>query len=465
MKNKNVLFILTDDQRYNTIAACGNREISTPFTDRLAAEGVCYTQAHIPGGTSGAICMPSRAMIHTGRSVFHIQGEGQEIPKEHICMGEAFRRAGYETFGTGKWHNGISSYTRSFSCGDNIFFGGMWDHWNVPVCGYDSTGEYDNVIDFVLNFGQNNKPSRIHCDKFHPGIHSSTLLTDTAINYLEHRRTHPSVPPFFLYLSYLAPHDPRTMPQKFKDMYDPDAIPLPPDYRSAHPFPFGIETIRDETLAAYPRREEEVRRHLAEYYGMISHLDYEIGRVIAKLEELGELENTIIVLTGDNGLALGSHGLMGKQNLYEHSVRVPLIMRGSGIPAGQKREQYLYLMDIFPTLCELSGIDIPESVEGISFAATLEDASASHRDSLYFVYNDMIRAVKDNRYKLIEYRNTARATQLFDLQSDPYETEDLAGRDAYAEVIGRLRELLFSYRDSWENEHRYSKMFWACFDT
>lgn len=459
-KRKNVLFILTDDQRYNTIHACGNPEIHTPVMDRLVREGTCFSQAHIPGGTSGAVCMPSRAMIHTGRTVFHIQGEGQKIPAEHICMGEAFRTAGYETFGTGKWHNGTESYARSFSCGDNIFFGGMWDHWNVPVCDHDPTGEYDNVIDFVMNFTHNNKTTKIHCDKFHPGKHSSTLLTDTAVSYLDRRGKTENTQPFFLYLAYLAPHDPRTMPEEFLQMYDPEKISLPENYMAEHPFLFGVENIRDEVLASYPRREAEVRRHLAEYYGMISHLDYEIGRVVAKLEEMGELDHTIIVLTGDNGLALGCHGLMGKQNLYDHSVRIPLVLRGPGIPAGEMREQYVYLLDIFPTLCELNGMKIPDSVEGKSFADAIMDATAPGRETLYFVYNDRIRGVKNKRFKLIEYRNTAWQMQLFDLENDPWELENLAGRSEYMPVVDEMRQLMFSYRDSWEGGHEYSKRYW-----
>lgn len=153
---KNILFILTDDQRYNTITACGNPDIKTPNMDRLVREGTCFSHAFIPGGTSGAVCMPSRAMLNTGRTLFHLKGEGQSIPADHTCMGEVFRQAGYETFGTGKWHNGTEAYARSFSCGDNIFFGGMWDHWNVPTCCYDPTGQYDNEVNFVVNFFQEN---------------------------------------------------------------------------------------------------------------------------------------------------------------------------------------------------------------------------------------------------------------------------------------------------------------------
>ena len=460
---KNVLFILTDDQRYNTIGAWGNPDIQTPTMDWLVREGTSFRQAHIPGGTSGAVCMPSRAMVHTGRTLFHLQNEGQQIPPEHACLGEVFRKAGYETFGTGKWHNGPAAYARSFSCGDNIFFGGMWDHWNVPTCCYDPTGQYDNEINFVMNFYGNNQPCKIHCDRFQPGKHSSELLSDTAIRYLEQRGQQSSDQPFFLYLSYLAPHDPRTIPEKYKKMYDPDTLTLPANFRETHPFLYGVETIRDEVLAAYPRQEAEVRRHLAEYYGMITHLDHEIGRVIDKLKEIGELENTLIVFTGDNGLALGCHGLMGKQNLYDHSVRIPLVLRGPGIPAGESRDQFVYLLDLFPTLCELNGLEIPDSVEGISFAPILADPSAETRDSLYFAYNELIRSVKDKRYKLIEYRTTVHKTQLFDLQEDPDELHDLSDLPEYEETLHRLRNLLFAYRDTWETEHPYSQAFWSNF--
>lgn len=206
-----------------------------------------------------------------------------------------------------------------------------------------------------------------------------------------------------------------------------------------------------------------MRRHLAEYYGMITHLDHEIGRVIDKLKEIGELENTLIVFTGDNGLALGCHGLMGKQNLYDHSVRIPLVLRGPGIPAGESRDQFVYLLDLFPTLCELNDLEVPDSVEGISFAPILADPSAETRSSLYFAYNELIRSVKDKRYKLIEYRTTVHKTQLFDLQEDPDELHDLSDLPEYEETLHCLRNLLFAYCDTWEAEHPYSQAFWSNF--
>ncbi|MFI3207244.1 MAG: sulfatase-like hydrolase/transferase, partial [Clostridia bacterium] len=459
------VFILTDDQRYNTIAALGNTQIKTPNMDRLVHSGTSFTHAHIPGGTSGAVCMPSRAMLNTGRTLLHLEGEGQTIPTEHTTMGEMFKENGYHCFGTGKWHNSPQAYARSFSDGENIFFGGMWDHWNVPMCFYDPTGEFDNVIDFVCDYSLNRKTTKVHCDKFNPGKHSSEVLTETSVNAI---KSMPKDKPFFLYTAYLAPHDPRTMPEKFKNMYKPEDIVLPDNYMTEHPFDFGVFNIRDEKLAAYPRVEGEVREHLAEYFGMITHLDHEIGKIISALEETGELENTIIVLAGDNGLGLGSHALFGKQNHYDHSIRVPLIFSGKGIPQGEIRDNYVYLLDIFPTLCDLLGYKIPSSVEGKSFAKSFEDATYKTRKDLFFVYNDLLRSVKDEQYKLIEYRpskeyNTSLVrTQLFDLKNDPSEINDLYGKEEYKEVVNKLRERLQEYRKEWgDDNHRYGQQFWA----
>lgn len=460
---KNVLLVITDDQRYNTIHALGNPDIRTPNLDWLAQHGVAFTQAHIPGGTVGAVCMPSRAMLHAGRSLFHIQGEGQDIPEDHTTLAEVFRQAGYDCFGTGKWHNGPPAFARGFTGGDNIFFGGMWDHWNVPVNRYDPTGEYDNVINFVANFTASNEVRRVHCDKFHPGVHSSELLTQTAVDYLNSRQK--GEKPFFLYLAYLAPHDPRTMPQRFKEMYDPEALHLPGNCWTEHPFSFGLEGHRDEMLAKYPREEAEVRRNLADYYGMISHLDEQLGRILDTLRSQGELENTRIVFAGDNGLAVGCHGLMGKQNNYDHSIRVPLLYYDADLPAerrGGTADHYVYLMDIFPTLCEVSGLPVPASVEGRSFAPMLQDPSFQTRDTLYFAYKDILRSVKDERYKLLEYRGTAHRTQLFDLKNDPEETRDLSEDPAMQGQVARLRDLLQAYRREWEDTgHPCTEAYWS----
>jgi len=453
----NVLFILTDDQRFDTIRALGNPDILTPNMDRLAARGTAFTRAHIPCGTSGAVCMPSRAMVHTGRTLFHLDREGQSIPPEHTTLGECFQAAGYRTFGTGKWHNGTASFARSFCDGGAIFFGGMWDHWNVPICDYDPTGAYANEVNFIQNPHASNAVTRVHCDRYVPGKHSSELISDAAIGFLEQN---PDDQPFFLYAAFLAPHDPRSMPERFKKLYDPATIRLPDNILPEHPFDYGVRDIRDELLAAYPRDPADMRRHLAEYYAMISHLDHEIGRMLEALEKTGQLDKTIVVLAGDNGLAVGQHGLMGKQSCYEHSIRVPLLFAGPGIPQGQQCAQYAYLLDIYPTLCDLLQIPRPVSVEGQSLLPAMQ-AQQAVRDTLYFAYTDLIRAVKDDRYKLIEYTGPIRKTQLFDLIQDPLERHDLARQAEQAATVTRLRRELVRCRDLWDDRrHPLGQTFW-----
>jgi Arylsulfatase A and related enzymes len=454
MRKKNVVVLLADDQRYNTIHALGNDEIITPNFDKLAENGVAFTNAHIMGGTNGAICMPSRATLNTGRQLFHLPDEGQSIACEHTTIGQSFQNAGYNTCGIGKWHNGTESYARSFTDGANIFFGGMWDHWNVPVCDYHADGVYDRYINYTPNFFFDNKSTRWNCDRINAGVHSTELMAGAAIDYIN---SYDSEKPFYMYVAFLAPHDPRTMPEKFREMYNKDDIILPPNFIERHPIDFGIEGIRDEVLANYPRGEDEIRQHIADYYGMISHIDDALGRVIKALEDKGELDNTIIVFAADNGLAIGSHGLMGKQNLYEESVRVPLIISGCDIPKGVVTNEYACLFDLYPTLCSLCGFDKPESVETVDLSPVIFNGE-SVRDEMYLAYADSVRGIKSSDYKLIEYRtDKLSATQLFNLADDPYELNSIDDEN----IIAQMRERMYYYRDLYgDAEHRIGKQFW-----
>jgi len=204
--------------------------------------------------------------------------------------------------------------------------------------------------------------------------------------------------------------------------------------------------VRDEWLAAFPRTESEIRRHLAEYYAMISHLDDRIGRVIAAVRERGELDRTIFVLCGDNGLAIGQHGLMGKQSLYEHSAKVPLIIAGPGIRPGHS-DALVYLLDLFPTICDLIGTTTPPDLDGKSLRPVIRDRQEQVRDSVFLAYREVQRAVRDERWKLIRYPHINK-TQLFDLREDPHEMRDLSDDPAQA---ARIRSMLERLGD-WQRE-------------
>ena len=459
----NILFLFTDDQRFDTIRALGNRAIHTPNIDYLVQNGTAFTEAHIMGGSSGAVCMPSRAMMLTGRYLYRILGEGQQIPPEHMQMPEWFRQAGYTTFGTGKWHNGPASYARAFTDGGEIFFGGMDDHWNVAACHFSPTGEYPEPRPHRFPWHLDDwRTIEFPYDHSQRGVHSTDLFADTVRDFL---LKHDTEQPFFAYVSFMAPHDPRTMPHRFLTQYDPDAVALPENYMPEHPFDNGALNTRDESLEAWPRRPQRIQHHLREYYAMITHLDDALGRVLDALKATGQFDNTIIVLAGDNGLALGQHGLMGKQSNYEHSVHVPLVMMGPGIPRGETRDTLCYVLDIFPTLCDLTGQPVPASVQGRSLMPVLAEPDHAVRDLLHFAYTDLQRSVRDRRYKLIEYAvGAARVTQLFDLHQDPRELTNLADDPAHAATLARLRQALQLWREELGDSGEQGQRFWAKYD-
>jgi len=424
-KRPNILFLYSDDQRFNTIHALGCDEIITPTMDSLVQNGVAFTHTFIMGGTQGAICVASRAMLMTGRTMYRA-----EPVVDHTLFPAVLRKAGYTTFGTGKWHNGPPAYGKAFSAGDNIFFGGMSNHLKVPVQPFDPTGKYP-------------KENIRTGEKF-----SSELFSDTAIAFL---REYKEDKPFLLYVAYTAPHDPRMAPQKYKDRYPPDKISLPKNFMPEHPFDNGDLKLRDEALAPWPRTPEVVRQHISDYYAMITHLDEQMGRVLAALRESPYAENTIVIFTGDNGLALGQHGLFGKQSVYEHSARVPMVICGPGIPKARTCDALCYQFDLYPTLCDLTGTRMPDAVESKSLVPLIKGEAAKTWDNVFGLYRDYQRMVRDDRYKLIEYYvgtdgKGTRKTQLFDIVSDSWELNDLSADPKYASELARLREELLKWQ-------------------
>lgn len=429
----NVLFLFTDDQRHDTIHALGNQAIRTPNLDRLVQNGVTFTRAYIMGASSPAVCSPSRACLFSGQTLWNLENQGlygYEISPKYRTLPQVFRENGYVTFGTGKNEPGRAGhFARSFSAGDKILFRGMTkSQYKLTLCPFSPTGDYSKKNEAL-----------------HEGKHSAEVYADACITFLEGQAE--SKQPFFAYVAFQTPHDPRQCPDDFRALYKDADIELPVSFKPQHPFDNGMLKIRDEQLAKTPRTPDAIRKHLADYYAVITHTDAQIGRILDTLEKTGKKDSTLIVFSSDNGLALGRHGLMGKQNVYDHSVHVPLILSGPGLPAGELRKQLCYIYDIYPTLCERANIPTPETVEFLSLNPTLKDAKAHHRDHLYYAFMSWQRAVQDAQYKLIEYCvNTTRHTQLFDLLKDPQEMTNLAGNPAYAGTLEKLRTLLSAER-------------------
>ena len=413
-KRPNILFLLADDQRSDSIGAYGNEHITTPNIDKLVAQGFSFRRNYCLGSNGGAVCVPSRAMINSGRAYFNVDSTMKGVK----IMPELLRENGYTTFATGKWHNKEESFLRGFEKGRAIFFGGMADHTRVPVVDLSPEGRF---------------VKERTGEEF-----SSELFTNAAIEFLENYRQDK---PFFAYVAFTAPHDPRNPPMKYRQMYYKDRPPLPRNFMPQHPFDNGHMTGRDESLAAWPRTEDVVRDQLAEYYGLVTHLDEHIGRVLKALKESPHADNTIIVYAADHGLALGSHGLLGKQSIYEHSMGCPLIFAGPGIPKGGSTQAFSYLLDIFPTVCGLTGIRPPAGVEGKDLRPIWEGNADKARDSVFLSFAKVQRSVRDERWKLIRYPKIDH-TQLFDLKNDPDELHDLAGEPAQAERVQRMLHLL-----------------------
>ena len=408
-KRPNFLFILTDDQSPETLSCYGNTVCQTPHIDRLARRGIVLDDAHHMGAWSGAVCTASRTMIMTGRTVWRIPGaRGPGLTRNRARRQQAaqnslpaiFNRAGYSTFRTCKRGNSFREANALFT-----------EHHDATRRGSDpETG------------------SRWHGDR--------------VIEFLDKRQQAGDKAPFLLYMGFSHPHDPRNAPETLARKYGasnkgpgqtvtPKAPPLPVNYLAAHPFHHGHPGLRDEVRVqgVMKRRDPAtIRNELGREYACIENIDNQVGRVIKQLEMTGELENTYVVFTSDHGIAVGRHGLTGKQNLYEHTWRVPFIVTGPGIKPGTRASGYIYLLDTLRTFCDLADITPPKSVEGRSFRKVLEGKTDAVRDSLYGVYTGGtkpgMRAVKTGRFKLIKYDvldGKVRRTQLFDLKENPRE--------------------------------------------
>jgi arylsulfatase A-like enzyme len=399
-RHPNVILLNTDDQRFDTIHALGNREILTPNLDTLVRRGMSFRNFYSQGGMISAMCVPSRTMLMTARSLFRIPGP-KDLPPGMPLLPKAFERAGYATFHHGKKS---TTYVPASEAFQKIAYSGMEPEVRAQ---------------------------------------QSEIVADAVIDYI---RTRDPARPFFAYLAPPVPHDPRLAPKKFMDMYDPAKIRLPKNFMPRHPFDYGDPgTGRDENLAPIPRTPDVMRRHIADYYASITCLDYHVGRILAELEKSGLTANTIFVFTSDQGLSVGGrHGLMGKQNLYE-DFKGPLVFAGPGIRRGQS-DAMAYMHDLFPTLCELAGIATPQGIEGVSFAPAVRGSRWAGHEYIFGAYMDCQRMIRDRRYKLIWYPK-AKRYQLFDLARDAWEIHNLADQPGQSARLEHLRRKLTEHQD------------------
>lgn len=429
----NIVLLVSDDQRPDTIAALGNRHIRTPHLDRLVREGTAFTRAI----AANPICTPSRAELMTGATGFHngVLDFGTKIDADQPLLAATLKKAGYRTWYVGKWHNDGRPTTRGYDATRRLF-GGGGGKWAVETrdwAGRIVTG-YRGWV-FQDDDGTKHPEQGVGLT---PDI--SETFADAAIDIIRE-----SNQPYFLHVNFTAPHDPLLLPHGWEEAYAAKDIPLPANFRPEHPFDHGNLRGRDELLFTFPRTEEETRAELAAYYAVISHLDAQVGRILDALDDSKQAKNTIVIFTSDHGLAVGSHGLRGKQNMYEHTIGVPLVMRGPGIPRDRRIDAQCTLRDLFPTCCDWAGLETPDRVDGRSLTPLLTGEKSKLHDAVFGYFRDSQRMIRTDDWKLIRYPQADR-WQLFHLKTDPHELHDLSKKPEHADQFARLQQRLAAWR-------------------
>ena len=454
----NFLFMIADDLMFRTIGAINNPEVHTPNIDRLVHSGCHFTHCFHQGSWTGAVCVASRTMLNTGLSTFRAHwNDSANQAFDKPMWGQTLRDAGYHTYIAGKWHLDAVSLQRCFAEQGPVgpgYLASTDDMYNRPAPGNHWSPADKTKFGHWLH-------QNVVLNKRRDGIqHSSELYADAAVDHL--RQVSSRKEPFFMYIGFNAPHDPRQAPQEYLDMYPVEKIAVPPNFLPEHPFDQGEHKTRDELLAPFPRTKFDVQTHRREYYAIITHMDAQIGRILNALEASGKAANTYVILTADHGLAVGEHGLMGKQNQYECSMRMPLIVAGPGVKAGKRVDKMVYQHSMFATTCDLAGVAVPPHVDFPSLAPMLRQENAAPvNDAMFGWLHDIQRSIRTKRHKLIFYPHLNRY-QVFDLEKDPWEMRDLVDEPAYAsvksELIATLKQKQKELGDPMDIDHVHVKV-------
>ena len=461
-KRPNFLITISDDQRPDTLGFLGENECKTPALDKLAQRGCYFPNAYHGGATVNAVCSPTRGQTHTGMPLFQLpnlikgwwedDSDTFETPDPDTAripfLGEILRREGYQTFGTGKWHNMPFSYIRSFNNGGAILFSGDNTTYREisKVPGMDEPSVRVGKPDVVTRGGHYNKVNHIFdpAGEYPPGgayiepRHGTEGYTDAVVRFLDN---YDGDQPFFIYLAYTAPHGPQITDPEWHAIYDTDKIKLPENYKPYHEFDTGGMLVKQKIEEGWRFTEEQAREKNAGHYALVTHMDDGIRRVYEALERNGFLDDTVVVHTSDHGKSEGNHGLVGKQSLYDEAVKIPLIMAGPGIPQGEQRDQLVYSHDLFPTILNLAGAEIPETTYYQDLAPVMEDKHHDGREAVFSAFKAAQRMAREKRFKYICYDvEGVGHEQLYDLEKDPHELNNLADQSDMADTKKRLRK-------------------------
>ena len=436
-KKPNILMLMSDQHRGDCVGADGNRAVSTPHLDQLAAEGALFRHAY----SSTPSCTPARAALLTGQSPWRhgMLGYGRVAERYPVEKPRALRQAGYYTAGIGKmhWHpqrNPHGFHSVQLDESGRVQSPGFvsdyrrWFAQEAPDLDPDATG---------IGWNDYRAKAYVLPERLHP----TTWTADRAVEFLQgYRRPEP----FFLKVSFARPHSPYDPPQRFMDRYAEAALPEAAvggwagRYRERNNDSFSIW---HGDLGP-----EQVRRSRQGYYGSVSFIDEQIGRILETLEQRGVLDETLILYFSDHGDMTGDHHMWRKCFAYEASARIPMIVRWpAGLVAaerGQRIDRPVEIRDVLPTLLDAAGQGEREDMDGRSMLSLLRDREASWREfidlehSICYSPRNHWTALTDGRTKYI-FHALDGEEQLFDLVSDPHERQDLAG-DSSRENLLRL---------------------------
>jgi arylsulfatase len=424
----NILWICTDQQRYDTIGALGNPHIRTPNIDRLMSQGVAFTNAY----TQSPICTPSRACFLTGcyPSSIHVNRNGNEFfPAPERLITNRLGELGYDCGLSGKLHLS-AAHGRVEQRWDDGYRFYKWSHhpapeefWPTEAHAYQAWLR-DEGVDWDRAYGGD-------FGGIEARYHQTTWCANEAIAFMSEERRGPwlmSVNPF-------APHPPFDPPPEYMARMDIQSMPLPLFDPAELKSQLRFEGIDHQTDEPQDPATHDARRMIAAYYAQIELIDDQVGRMLGALEETGQRESTIVIFTSDHGEMLGDHALVLKGcRFYEGAVHVPLIISWPGhFQAGECTATLVELADIVPTLMEVVGMDIPEYVQGTSFLGHLTgDHSAPERAFVRCEFHDALdrpfashaNMIRDARYKLVVYHGH-EVGELYDLEEDPNEFVNL----------------------------------------
>lgn len=425
----NIVFILTDDQRFDAFSFAGHPFLETPNLDRLAADGLVFENAFV----TTSLCSPSRASILTGQYAHRHQvlANRTRLDPAIPTFAMVLEAAGYDTAFIGKWHMGAPDDSPRPGFGRWVSFPGQGAYY----------GQHLNV-----------DGERVESDRY-----ITDALTDFAVEFIEQPRTGP----FLLYLSHKAVHAPFAAATRHEGSYADARYPHPPSMA--------------DTAANYQGKPDWLRAQRSSWHGVdgmyggsvdfdqfaidyaetLRAVDDSVGRIVGELARAGVLEQTLLVFTSDNGFLFGEHGLIDKRVMYEESIRVPLIVRGPmGARGGGRRSQMVLNVDFAPTFMAIAGAEIPDAVQGRSFLPVLQDSAAPGRDAFLYEYfwerafpqTPSVLGVRTERYKLMRYHGVWDRYELYDLQTDPHEQHNLIGDYVTTSEVGHVESRVLGGR-------------------